>query len=88
MFDYLLVLSRDCSVRCIEIHPASSTGEVDEVIGKKKGTEQVLTRMGVVTGNASWHWIVHGKGTIKFKANDRYGKKLAQEKIAQPKRTF
>lgn len=88
IFDYLVVLTDGCQSRFIEVHPASSTSQVKEVIAKKHGTESALSRTGIKTPESRWQWLVHGEGTVAFNANSRYGKMLALEGIRQPKRSM
>jgi len=86
VFDYLIVLKADCRSRFVEVHPASSTKRVAEVIGKKRSTESMLVRAGIQVSGSEWFWLVPGEGTVKFTSGSRYGKMLAQAKIKQPKR--
>lgn len=87
-FDYLLVVGDDCETRLVEIHPASSTGAVKDLIEKKQGTEIALRRAKVRLPPATWHWLVPGKGTVAFKPTDVYGKRLEAARIAQPRRAM
>ncbi|RMG12899.1 MAG: hypothetical protein D6731_13015 [Planctomycetota bacterium] len=87
IYDYLLVLAADCDAHYVEVHPASSTGTVQEMIHKKKGTAAILGRMGV-RPDGTWHWIVPSKGKVCFKASDAYGKRLAAAGIRQPRRAL
>lgn len=87
-FDYLLVVGHDCETRLAEIHPASSTGAVKNLIEKKQGTEKALQRARVQLPRASWHWLVPDQGTIAFRAGNAYGKLLAKAGIAQPRRAM
>jgi hypothetical protein len=86
IFDYLVVDRDRCGMHFIDVHPASSTGNVQEMVEKRQGTAGILARMGIDTGDARWHWIVGGRGRICFKANDKFGKILAQNCIGQPRR--
>lgn len=87
-FDYLLVVGDACQTRLVEVHPASSTGSVRELIDKKKGTEAALRRAKVQLPPATWHWLVPGQGTVAFKPTDAYGKRLEAARIAQPRRAM
>ena len=68
--DYLLVDRDHCEKNFVEVHPASSTANVSELVDKRNGTTSVLKRMGI-RADGCWYWIVGGGGTICFKANDR-----------------
>ena len=85
-FDYLIVVESACEERFVEVHPASSSSEVDTVIKKKRDCAAVLSRLGISNANATWHWLVFGQGTVSFNAGDRYGKILGLAGIAQPRR--
>ncbi|HYO52219.1 hypothetical protein [Archangium sp.] len=87
VFDYLVVSSETCDAHFVEVHPASSTGEVDVLIRKKAGTEQLMRRAGVEV-RGEWHWLVDGEGRVNFKAGDKYGLRLRDAKIRQPQRTL
>ncbi|MCC6750662.1 MAG: hypothetical protein IT371_23595 [Deltaproteobacteria bacterium] len=86
LFDYLAVVADGCALKLIEVHPASSTGAVQEVIEKKQGTEAIAARSKVSLEGGSWHWLVPGKGSVTFTANDGHGKRLALAGIVQPRR--
>jgi len=84
--DYLFVRKDDCAVVAVEVHPASSTGNVEEVIKKKEETEKLLVREGLGVSVKDWHWAVGGQSTVVFTAQDKYGLKLAAKGIQQPRR--
>jgi len=85
IYDFLVVLAAACDAHYVEVHPASSTGNVKELVEKKQGTVAAMKRMGVQQ-NGAWHWIATGK--VSFKANDAYGKRLALAGIRQPKKAM
>lgn len=82
--DYLLVRRHDCTLIAIEVHPASSTGNVDDLIQKKRVTKQLLEQEGFGVKVSQWHWVVSGQSTIAFSALDKYGLKLSRHGILQP----
>lgn len=84
VFDYLVV-SESCEAHFIEVHPASSTGEVNVLIQKKAGTELLMQRAGAGV-RGTWHWLVDGTGRVSFKAGDKYGLRLREARIGQPQR--
>ena len=84
--DYLLVRKHDCAVIAVEVHPASSTGNVDDLIQKKKGTERILEEESLEVKVTHWHWVVSGQSTTAFFALDKYGLKLSMHGILQPRR--
>lgn len=85
VFDYLVVSRKTCDAHFIEVHPASSTGEVNVLVQKKAGTELLMQRAGASV-SGTWHWLVDGRGTVSFKPGDKYGLRLRDRKIGQPQR--
>ena len=85
-FDYLFVRKAGCAVAAVEVHPASSTGEVDALLRKKEGTERILEREKLEVKVRDWHWVVPGEGRVVFTSNDKYGLALAAKGIRQPRR--
>jgi hypothetical protein len=84
--DYLLVHRQDCTLIAVEVHPASSTGNVDDLIQKQRVTRQILEEQGLGVKVTQWHWVVSGQSTIAFGALDKYGLKLSRHGIHQPSR--
>lgn len=84
--DYLFIRKDDCSAVAVEVHPASSTGNVQEIIRKKEETEQILQREKLGMKIKNWHWVVSGQSTVAISAIDRYGLMLAKKGIRPPRR--
>jgi hypothetical protein len=86
IFDYALVARKDCGLHVIEIHEASSTGDVDYLIAKKAGTIAILARRGLDLESAKWHWVLTTHSSPIFKSNDKYGKRLVEAGMSHPVR--
>jgi hypothetical protein len=85
-FDYLFVRKPDCAAVAVEVHPASSTGNVAELINKRRGTIAILEKERLAIRVKVWHWAVPGSGTICFTSADKYGLSLIPHGIRQPRR--
>jgi hypothetical protein len=85
-FDYLFIRKADCEVVAVEVHPASSTGNIQELIRKKEGTERILAKERLGVKIKDWHWVVSGQSTVVFTSTDKYGLALAARGIRPPRR--
>lgn len=77
------------SVYYVEVHPASSTGEVETVIKKlawlrtwRKHNSPALESL---SGKSYYHWLATG-GAIAITRRSKYYRALAQNKIIGPQR--
>ena len=76
-------------------HPASSTGNVQEMINKKQWLEKKLalwSDLRTLTGAAqkaglkTFVWLTCSP--VAFKSHDRYGRSLSQAGLSMPRRAF
>jgi len=84
IYDYLLIAKNECTPTFVEVHPASSTHEVDVVLKKKRDTEAIAARAGLkrMVGRAQWHGVAtSGRIVVGGGRTDIKSRQLAESGI-------